>query len=305
MSPEALQTSWREWIERNVGGGSQRQQAALSAVSSAISKGKDANAIAAAAEAAALTFDLLVVKGDGQQSNPSRLSADQLAPRIQEANQVPSLGSAGGIIDIVAADKSQHGIATLAALKSVERKQTFRGKSFFATRGFRARYGFDGGSGVLSLLTPLLVLSLVLLAPMIPMMHGADARLMSLVSMTILVILLYRVLSILVLTPLMAWRAELDISKGRLLLTYGLLSTKQIPIEIHWIREVSVSATFTQRVFQEFSLLLSVDSPNRSTYTLTLPGLGLPSEAQALADGLRNAAQKVRQGNYYAKGFIA
>jgi hypothetical protein len=304
----------------------------------------------------------------------------------------------GGIYDIVAADKSEHGRATLAALDAVDLQTTMRAKAFFATRGFRGRYGWHAKRSRAWLLWCVLWLLLLyaalangappnanhlspfgispappvhpapatpdlhplnqpLPAPPVhptpatpdlhplnqplpaPPVHPAPVHpapaaqgshpltqplnhtflpnnvpaLIFLAAMflhwaagVIAVILFARAVFILVMVPLLASCATVEIRKGRVLLKYGLFSTTQYVAEVHWIREVSWSQTFVQKLMGEATIWLFFDTAARTVASLRPPGLVPLSEMQQYVDKLRNASQKLRQGQgkYFPGGFV-
>jgi hypothetical protein len=302
MADTELLTRWQGWIASNIGGDAARRNAAYEAAAHAIDRRKSSAEIVAAAEGAALAYDVLTRAGRTAPAGPSPEPPAHAPAPVAPA---PAPTSHGGILDIIAADKSANGAATFAALQAIERRQSFRAKAFFATRHFRGQYGFLGPDKGAIVRRWLVMLALVLLA-LAPLLDGSSRR--SLPGFAIAVVMglaLLRLAQVLLFTTWLAHRAQLEIAKGRILVTHGVLGMRQIPVEVHWIREVTVSASLLQQLLGECTIHVDIDSPNRAVYQLHLPGVVRPQEATQFVDALRNAAQKVRQGNYYAKGFIA
>jgi uncharacterized membrane protein YdbT with pleckstrin-like domain len=124
--------------------------------------------------------------------------------------------------------------------------------------------------------------------------------------LTLGLILVGRLFFVLVATPILAHRAIIEIRKGRIFLQYGLFDRKAYTAEVHWIREVTWAQSVVQKLFGEATIALHLDTPSRTVEVLALPGIVGLAETQGYVDRLRNAAQKLRQGQgrWFPGGFI-
>jgi len=303
MAELDVRVRWRRWVEKDIGGAEDRIAAVTRAAVSAIERGNSTEEAVAVAHQAAASWD------ERRSSVPD--TRYRTAHSASASPASPPSSEFGGILEVVAADKSDLGRATLAALKAVDMHVSMRPKSFLATRGFRGRYGFQGNlSHRMWWLPPALLLLFLILIHFDRGIFGIirsnqlQANFTSTLLVSIGVYFLIYLIFIIISSSILAHRAKIDIEKGRLLITYGFFSTRQTPIELHWIREVSWSQTFVQKLLNEATLWIQWDTPNRGLDTRIIPGLVQVNEMQLLVDKLRNAAQKLRQGNYYARSFI-
>jgi membrane protein YdbS with pleckstrin-like domain len=290
MKEQELRIRWQRWIEKEIEGSSQKKEHVLQAIMAAIKTGKPRDEILVEAQNAARTF---------------ARETQSATPLLSEA---PHKGSSEpgfrGIYDLVLADKSPLGQSTLAALRAVELHTKLRTKSFISLPSFRGGYGFHGVSkNSLSLI--LVVLIVIVLSLNSTMLHsGVKAYVPFYIVMALLVLLLLRIFYVLILTPLLARNSKVDIADGRFMITYGVFSTSQIVFELHWIREVGWSQSLLQKILNEGTITIDYDTSNRGVVRQIIPGLVQVSVMQDFVDKLRNASQKLRQGNYYAKSFI-
>jgi hypothetical protein len=305
---EVWRQQWQQWAEKEFPGSKGQVEAAMRAVAIAVSQKRSADQIVAAAHAAAALW-----QQDGAPSSTRPVQPQAVYPR-----ETPKASeSYAGIYDVIAADRSELGRSTLAALEALNMQQTMRTKAFLATRGFRSGYSWDGEKGRVRhwLFTILLIVVLaigfvVYKGGLLRSVHGGLLRSIHVgksasfgMPMLISVLGIY-IIFLVFRAWLLSSRARVDISKGRILINYGVLSTSVIANEIHWIREAGWSQTFVQKLFGEATIWLSLDTPNRGVAHLYLPGLVPVSEMQNWVDKFRNASQKIRQGNYYARSFI-
>jgi hypothetical protein len=94
------------------------------------------------------------------------------------------------------------------------------------------------------------------------------------------------------------------IHRGMLTINHGLLSRKQINIELYRIREPTIYKTFINRLLGQGSLVLELDEAGRGVTTVSIPGLVPDSKLNDLVVKIRDASQKLRQGQYAVKGII-
>jgi hypothetical protein len=293
MEQSELIARWQRWIEKEIGGPRERMEAARREVMAAIREGKSRDEIAVRATRAANR----PFSGDG--------GAQQFRNAQNDAAYPPPNSEPGfrGIYDVVASDKSELGRSTLAALQSVEMHKTLSTKSFLSLANFRGKYGFEGGRAISlsSILIAAIILSILMgnLRVPVPGPFG-----FGLIIAVLLVILIFRITFVLVVTPLIAKRTKVEIADGRIMITYGLFSTRQLVSELHWIREVGWSQSFLQKMLNEGTIWINFDTASRGVVRQIIPGLVPVSEMQNFVNKIRNVAQKLRQGNYYARSFI-
>ncbi|PYE27978.1 hypothetical protein C7410_101310 [Paraburkholderia silvatlantica] len=334
--------SWRDWTERQIKGPQACVDIATRAAMKALDDGKNqvevqkavlnaaeawrtlqglgadapaaggpkSDARAAVVDSHPSPADSTLGHGDVFGSNGGQPAADHAINASRPANvdslQSPSERPTGhrGIYDVVAADKSPLGVATLAALDDLVINETMRTKAFLATRGFRANYGFykNRASALFGLVFLWFVLvGIVVFWPSLPHQIREIAGVVAVLWGWFTV---FYAIYLLVATAIMAKKTKIQTVDGRIIINYGVFSSNQIAVELHFIRQVTWHQSFAQKLLGEATLYLLIDTAERKNYGLCLPGLASPKDMQALADKVRNVAQKLRQGNYYAKSFV-
>src|SRR5262249_14984646 len=103
---------------------------------------------------------------------------------------------------------------------------------------------------------------------------------------------------------LQAITTRVIIHRAMLTINHGLLSRQQINIELYRVREATIHQTFVNRLLGQGSLVLELDEASREAYFFSIPGLVSSSQLNDLAMRVRDASQKLRQGQYAVKGII-
>ena len=276
MDHASADDQWRLLEEREIKGAEARRRAAVAAVDTAL-RSKSPPVVTPARCAAAVA------------------SAPMPAPPAREHPSGEALYR--GIYDLVASDSSELGCAALSALKSVEMARRFTALSFFAMPGFRGRYGFDGrpARGVAG--HALLLTAAALLASwMLRVSLFSGLPLLMLSAGCILV--LERLISMLMVTPILARKAALIIKDGRLTIQYGWFSTQQLSCELHWISDVGWSQSVLQKRLGQATLWITLTSASRGTQRRALPSPVRVQELPPLVDRLQSVVLTLRQASY-------